>query len=68
MKVDDASEIRESSAASVQDHRGSADAVSPHAPRKLTFSENAMLTVKVLAAAGLIGVLLWAIQVWTSGR
>jgi hypothetical protein len=39
---------------------------SPYAPRKLTFAENAMLTVKVLGALGLIGAVVWGISLWTS--
>lgn len=35
------------------------------AVRKLSFAENAMLTVKVLAALGLIGGAIWGIDMWT---
>jgi hypothetical protein len=36
------------------------------APRKLTFAENAILTVKVLGTFGLIGATIWGISLWTS--
>jgi hypothetical protein len=39
-----------------------------HAPRKLTFAENAILTIKVLAVLGLIGAALWGINLWTSAK
>ena len=39
----------------------------PHAPRKLTFRENAILTIKVLAIAGLLIAALWGISLWNSG-
>jgi hypothetical protein len=39
-----------------------------YAPRKLTFAENALLTIKVLAALGLIGFALWGISLWTSAK
>jgi hypothetical protein len=35
-------------------------------PRKLTFAENAILTVKVLVAAGLVLAALWGLSVWTA--
>jgi hypothetical protein len=38
----------------------------PHAPRKLTFSENVLLTIKVLAIAGLLTAALWRISLWNS--
>ena len=38
------------------------------APRKMTFGENAVLTVKVLAAFGLLGAAIWGIDVWTAAR
>lgn len=37
-----------------------------HAPRKLTFAENVILTVKVLAVAGLLLVTLWGLSLLTS--
>jgi hypothetical protein len=39
-----------------------------YAPRRLTFAENAMLTIKVLAAGGLLFALLWGLNIWTSAR
>lgn len=38
----------------------------PHAPRKLTFRENVILTIKVLAIAGLVIAALWGISLWNS--
>ena len=40
---------------------GSADA---HVARKPTFGENVILTIKVLAGFGLLGLVLWGIEVW----
>jgi len=37
-----------------------------HASRKLTFAENVILTLKVLAGFGLLGALLWGIDLWTA--
>jgi hypothetical protein len=37
-----------------------------HTPRKLTFAENALLTVKVLLGAGLMLVALWGLNLWIS--
>ncbi|HXS98657.1 MAG TPA: hypothetical protein VN736_28870 [Candidatus Limnocylindrales bacterium] len=34
------------------------------APRKLTFAENAILTIKVLVGFGLLGAALWGITLW----
>ena len=42
------------------------DVVHDHAPRKLTFAENVILTLKVLAILGLIGAALWGANHWTS--
>jgi hypothetical protein len=36
----------------------------PHAPHKVTFRENVMLTIKVLAIAGLLIAALWGISLW----
>jgi hypothetical protein len=38
----------------------------PHAPHKLTFRENVILTVKVLAIAGLLIAALWGISLWNA--
>jgi hypothetical protein len=35
-----------------------------YAPRKLTFSENVILTVKVLVVFGLLGAAMWGVMVW----
>ena len=37
-----------------------------HAPRKLTFAENVILTMKVLAIAGLLIATLWGMNLWTT--
>lgn len=37
-----------------------------HTPRKPTFIENAVMTVKILAGFGLLGATLWAINLWTA--
>jgi hypothetical protein len=37
-----------------------------YAPRKLSLSENVMLTIKILAIAGLILAALWGISEWAS--
>lgn len=39
-----------------------------HAPRKLTFAENVILTIKILGGFGLLGAALWGISLWTSTR
>jgi hypothetical protein len=36
--------------------------------RKMTFAENAILTLKVLAGFGLLGAVLWGVNFWTSAR
>jgi hypothetical protein len=44
-----------------------ADAVvGDHAPRALTFAENVVLTIKVVAVLASIGVALWGIDLWTA--
>ena len=35
---------------------------------KMTFGENIIATIKVLAVFGMLGVALWAVDLWTSGR
>jgi hypothetical protein len=45
-----------------------APADSAHAPRALTFAENIVLTLKVLAGLGLLGAALWAVNLWTAAR
>lgn len=44
------------------------DAGDVHIPRRMTFAENAMLTVKVLAGFGLLGAALWVINLWKSAQ
>ena len=39
-----------------------------HAPRKPTFTENVIMTIKVLAAFGLVGAALWAANLWIAAR
>ena len=39
-----------------------------HAPRPLTFAQNVVLTFKLLAGMGLLGVVLWAASLWTGAR
>ena len=40
----------------------------PYTPRKLTFAENAILTVKVLGTLGVIGAAIWSFNLWTSAQ
>jgi hypothetical protein len=35
-------------------------------PQKLTFTENAILTIKVLAGFALLGGALWGLNLWTA--
>jgi hypothetical protein len=35
-------------------------------PRKMTFAENVILTIKVLAGFGVLGAALWGIDLWTA--
>jgi hypothetical protein len=37
-------------------------------PRKMTFAENVILTIKVLAGFGLLGAALWGISLWNAAR
>ncbi len=39
---------------------------SEHTPRDLSFAENVALTAKVLAGAGLVILVLWALNKWTT--
>jgi len=39
-----------------------------HTPRPLTFGENIVLTLKVLAGLGLLGAGLWAANLWTAAK
>lgn len=45
-----------------------ADVDNSFAPRRLTFSENLILTIKVLAAGGLLFASLWGLKLWTSAE
>jgi hypothetical protein len=45
-----------------------ADVGAERMPRKLSFAENVVLTVKVLAGFGLLGAALWGVSLWTSVR
>jgi hypothetical protein len=38
-----------------------------HKPRPLTLAENIVLTLKLLAGVGLLGVALWAADLWIAG-
>jgi hypothetical protein len=44
------------------------DATDEHAPRKMTFTQNAILTIKVLVGFGLLGAALWGINIWTAPK
>ncbi len=37
-----------------------------HKPRKLTFAQNVILTIKILAVAGFVLTALWGLSLWTS--
>ena len=39
-----------------------------YAPRRLTFAENVILTIKVLSGFGLLGAALWGIDLWTAAK
>jgi hypothetical protein len=39
-----------------------------HAPSPMTFAENIVLTLKLLAGLGLVGAGLWAANLWTAAR
>ena len=41
-------------------------AVAEARPRKLTFAENVLLTLKLLVGFGLLGALIWGIDLWKS--
>jgi len=42
--------------------------VDTHAPRHLTAAENVILTIKVLAIAGVLIAALWGLNLWTSAK
>ena len=37
-----------------------------YAPRKMSFAENAIMTIKLLAGFAILGAALWGISVWTA--
>jgi hypothetical protein len=37
-------------------------------PRKMTFAENVILTIKVLAGFGLLGAALWGLSLWKAAK
>jgi hypothetical protein len=39
-----------------------------HVPRKLTFAQNVIGTIKVLAIAGLVIAALWVLDLWASSK
>ena len=39
-----------------------------NASRRMTFAENVILTIKVLAGFGLVGAALWGISLWKAMR
>jgi hypothetical protein len=43
-------------------------ATDAHTPRKLTFAENVIVTIKILVGFALLGVALWAVEFWTSAK
>jgi hypothetical protein len=45
-----------------------ASATDAHTPRKMTVAENAIFTVKLLVVAGLLGAVLWGIDLWNAAR
>ena len=44
------------------------DAADAHVPRKMTFAQNAILTLQVLAGFALLGAGLWIVNLWTSAK
>lgn len=40
--------------------------IDPYAPRKMSFTENAFMTAKVLGIFGAIGLVIWGIRLWTA--
>ena len=43
-------------------------ATNANAPQKMTLAENVILTLKLLAGLGLIGLALWGIILWKAAR
>ena len=67
MRPDNTPEIRQQTAGSVAEGGKAVDAINAQPHRRLTLSENVTLTIEVLAIAGLLGVVLWGVDLWTSG-
>ena len=44
------------------------DAGDTHVPRRMTFAENAILTLQVLAGFALLGAGIWVVNLWTSAK
>jgi len=44
------------------------EAAGEYAPRKMTFGENVILTIKVLLGFGLLGATLCGINLWTAAK
>ena len=42
--------------------------VHDHAPRKLSFTENVIMTIKVLTVTAVVLAALWGLNVWTSAN
>jgi len=42
--------------------------IDPHAPRPLSFTENVVLTLKLLGGLGLLGAALWAGSLLTAAK
>ena len=66
MRVKDEAFTQEHRKNSVVEQATSEAADDRYAPRKLTFAENALLTVKVLAGAGLVLATMWGLSLWKS--
>jgi hypothetical protein len=43
-----------------------AAAIDAYTPRKVTFAENVILTIKVFSVLGMVGAALWGMNLWTS--
>jgi hypothetical protein len=66
MRVKDEASTQEHREYSVGEQATSEAADERYAPRKLTFADNAVLTVKVLAGARLVLAAMLGLSVWTS--
>jgi hypothetical protein len=45
-----------------------ADDSDAYSPRKMTFAETVILTIKLLAGFGLLGAALWGVSLWTLAK